>query len=203
MTELEQAKVVLLGDANSGKSSIVQRYIGKTFNDHSSPTIGSTYLTKIVDFDRKSIKLCIWDTAGQERYYSLAPSYARDAKVCMLVYDITSKDSFHNLDRWYQTIKEHLAENVVLVVVANKYDLASKEAIPIEEVKNFTQNIGAMYMKTSAKNDVGIEEMFIEICRELAGNPSIQKMSTYRFSNSIKLEPVKTGTFKKKKKCCK
>ncbi|OMJ70729.1 hypothetical protein SteCoe_31229 [Stentor coeruleus] len=203
MNDLEQAKVVLLGDANSGKTSILQRYIGKTFNNHSSPTIGSTYLTKIVDFNRKSIKLCIWDTAGQERYYSLAPSYAREAKVCMLVYDITSKDSFYNLDRWYNCIKDHLAENVIIVIVGNKHDLESKEAVPVEEVKNFAEIIGAMYMRTSAKCDTGIEEMFIEICRELVGNDSIQKMPTYRSANSVKLEPVKIEMVKKKKKCCK
>ncbi|OMJ73674.1 hypothetical protein SteCoe_27581 [Stentor coeruleus] len=203
MTDLNQAKIVLLGDANSGKTSIVQRYINKSYNDHSSPTIGSTYLTKIVDFDKKSIKLCIWDTAGQERYYSLAQNYAREAQVCVLVYDITSKDSFYNLDRWYNSIKDYLAENAIIAIVGNKHDLINKEAVPIEEVKNFAQIIGALYMRTSAKSGIGIEDMFIEICREFTGNPSIRKMSTYRFTNSVKLEPVKTQVIKKKKRCCK
>lgn len=202
MNDIEQAKVVLIGDANTGKTSIVQKYVSNTFDDHSTPTIGSTFLSKVVDFDKKSIKLCVWDTAGQERYYSLAASYARDARVCLLIYDITSIESFKNLERWHKSIKDQIIDNAILVIVGNKEDLIGKEAVRLVDARAFADSIGAAHVRVSAKQGTGIEEMFTDVCRDLLGCQSLKKMPSYRSTTSVKLNAMQINTNNPKKKCC-
>ena len=88
-------KLVLLGDSAVGKSSIVSRYIRKEFNEFQEPTIGASFLTSTVEFENNKVKFEVWDTAGQERYRSLAPMYYRGATTAMVVYDITSVESYN------------------------------------------------------------------------------------------------------------
>lgn len=201
MNEIEQAKVTMLGDANAGKSSIIQRYIANTFSDHSTPTIGATFLSKIIDFDKQSLKLCIWDTAGQERYYSLAASYSRDSKACVIVYDITSRDSFTNLNRWYTSIKDQVTPDTIIVIVGNKDDLVNKEATSLEEAQEYAKSINAMYMRTSAKLGSGIKELFLEISREILGNDNLSVRSTIKSMQSVSLIK-RSSQDPKKKQCC-
>lgn len=203
MNEIEQAKVTMLGDANAGKSSLIQRFISNSFSDHSNPTIGATFLSKIVDFDKRSLKLCIWDTAGQERYYSLAASYSRDSRACVMVYDITIRESFLNLTRWYNSIKDQINPETILVVVGNKDDMVEKEATPLQEAQDFARSIKAMYMRTSAKLGTGVKELFIEVSKEILGNDNLSVRSTIRTTRAVSLiKSSDTTAVKKKKQCC-
>jgi len=200
MNEIEQAKVTILGDANAGKSSIIQRYVSNTFSSHSNPTIGATFLSKVIDFDKKSIKLSIWDTAGQERYQSLASSYSRDSRACILVYDITHRESFNNLQKWHSAIKDLVPPNAVLVVVGNKDDMVENEAVSLQEAQEFAYTIGALNMRTSAKHDTGINELFLEISKKILGCTVLNVRESVRTTRAISLvmkKPVQT-----KKSCC-
>ena len=200
MNEIEQAKVTILGDANAGKSSIIQRYVSDTFASHSNPTIGATFLSKVIDFDQKSIKLSIWDTAGQERYHSLASSYSRDSRACILVYDITHKESFTNLEKWHNAIKDLIPPNAILVVVGNKDDMVEQEAISLQEAQEFAYTIGALNMRTSAKLGTGINELFLEISKRILGCTVLNVRDSVRTTRSVSLmvkKPVKA-----KKPCC-
>ena len=200
--DIEQAKVVLLGDANSGKSSIIQRFISNSFDDHSNPTIGATFLSKVLDFNKKSIKLSIWDTAGQERYNSLAASYSRDSRAVLIIYDITNRESFLGVNRWYTSIKDTLLPNTVLVIVGNKEDLIEREATSLFEAQEYALSINAMYMKTSAKLGTGIKELFLEVSKEILGINELEIRDTVRTTRGISLNPsVKSSA--KKKECCK
>lgn len=201
MNIIEQAKVTMLGDANAGKSSIIQRFISNSFSDHSDPTIGATFLSKIVDFDKKSLKLCIWDTAGQERYYSLAASYSRDSRACVLVYDITLRDSFTNLSRWHNSIKDQINPETILAIVGNKDDMVEREATSLEEAQEFAKSINALYWRTSAKLGTGIKELFVEISREILGNDKLSVRSSVRTTRSVSLMKV-SASEPKKKTCC-
>lgn len=202
MGEIKQAKVILLGEANVGKSSLINRFISNNFSDHSDPTIGATFLSKIVDFDSQSVKLNIWDTAGQERYNSLAASYSRDSRACVLVYDITSKDSFQALQKWHNNIKDIISSDVVIAVVGNKEDMVDREAVSLAEAKNFAESIKALHMRTSAKHGDGVKELFVELGRNILGNKDLCVRDTFKSSRGISLSSQTPPKIKGKKGCC-
>ena len=201
MNELEHAKVTVLGDANSGKSSIILRYVSNNFSGHSTPTIGATFMSKVIDFDKKSIKLSIWDTAGQERYHSLASTYARESRACILVYDITNRESFLNLEKWYNSIIEVVPEDASFFVVGNKEDIVENEDVSLEEAKDFTFSIKGTYMRTSAKLDQGIKELFTEISKKIMRISELNLKESIRSTRTVSVN-LSTHKTQKKKSCC-
>ncbi|KAH1219431.1 hypothetical protein AAZV13_13G317000 [Glycine max] len=89
-----QAKLVLLGDMGTGKTSIALRFVKGHFFPNQEPTIGAAFFTQILSLSEATVKFDVWDTAGQERYHSLAPMYYRGAAAAIVVYDISSVDTF-------------------------------------------------------------------------------------------------------------
>ncbi|OMJ68863.1 hypothetical protein SteCoe_33555 [Stentor coeruleus] len=164
--EPDQVKIVLIGEARVGKSSIISRYISNTFQEFGTPTLGCAYHTRQLNINDKILKLNIWDTAGQERYHSLSKSYSRDSKIIILVYDITSYESFKAMKRWHEILqKEIVLPTTILGVFGNKADLIQSEEVPIIEAQKFANVINASFRKTSAKENAGIEEGLIELCK--------------------------------------
>lgn len=156
-------KVVLLGDADVGKTSIISRYATSSFNKYEEPTIGAAYIKKVVKFKGKLLKFNIWDTAGQERYHTLAKLCYRDSKVAILVYDITNYNSFLSVRRWHQELTEHAPSDVIKILVGNKQDLVHREAVANAEAERYGKAIGAGTFRASAKEDSGIVRIFTEI----------------------------------------
>ena len=159
-------KVVLLGDSGVGKTCIISRYISGTFDENSATTNGASYCSKNVNYEKlgKNLLLDIWDTAGQEKYKALTKFFYKDAAVCILVYDITRKESFDNLKNfWYTQLKENSGSNVVLGVAGNKCDLYESEEVKESEARQFAEEIGAIFELTSAQNNTGINELFFEV----------------------------------------
>ena len=159
-------KVVLLGDSGVGKTCIISRYISGTFDENSATTNGASYCSKNVNYEKlgKNLLLDIWDTAGQEKYKALTKFFYKDAAVCILVYDITRKETFDNLKNfWYSKLKENSGSNVVLGVAGNKCDLYESEEVKESEARQFAEEIGAIFELTSAQNNTGINELFFEV----------------------------------------
>ena len=159
-------KVVLLGDSGVGKTCIISRYISGTFDENSATTNGASYCSKNVNYEKlgKNLLLDIWDTAGQEKYKALTKFFYKDAAVCILVYDITRKETFDNLKNfWYTQLKENSGSNVVLGVAGNKRDLYESEDVKESEARQFAEEIGAIFELTSAQNNTGINELFFEV----------------------------------------
>ena len=159
-------KVVLLGDSGVGKTCIISRYISGTFDENSATTNGASYCSKNVNYEKlgKNLLLDIWDTAGQEKYKALTKFFYKDAAVCILVYDITRKETFDNLKTfWYTQLKENSGSNVVLGVAGNKCDLYESEDVKESEARQFAEEIGAIFELTSAQNNTGINELFFEV----------------------------------------
>jgi small GTP-binding protein len=100
-------KVVLLGNSGVGKSSLALRFTADAFADEHDPTLGAAFMTKTMNFNDRKVKFNIWDTAGQERYRSMARMYYQDAQAAILVYDLTSKESFTELKNWYKELREN------------------------------------------------------------------------------------------------
>jgi len=209
-----KCKVVLIGKSGVGKTSIISRYITDTFKDSLMTTPGANFTTKKVDFPqyKKSIKFEIWDTAGQERYRSLAKVFYNNAAACLLVFDITNKDSFDDIKNyWIPEIKENGQKDIILALAGNKSDNYLKEQVSDNEGKALAKEINAIYMRTSAKLNSSIDEIFnsignkflnpeMEITSNLTREEMIQKSEKLR-RDKIKLNNNSNNN-KNKKKCC-
>ena len=117
----------------------------------------------------KTIRLQLWDTAGQERFRSLIPSYIRDSHVAVICYDITNKKSFDNLDKWIKDVKLERGDDVIIVLVGNKLDLATdKRQVSLEDVEILQNQIGAkFFIETSTKANHNVKLLFKKIAQSL------------------------------------
>ncbi|CAD6958481.1 unnamed protein product [Tilletia controversa] len=123
-----QTKLVLLGEAAVGKSSVVLRFVQDDFQENKEPTIGAAFLTQKAALNDKVIKFEIWDTAGQERFHSLAPMYYRNAQASAVVYDVTKASSFEKAKSWVKELQRQANPNIVIALVGNKIDLLSSSS---------------------------------------------------------------------------
>lgn len=130
---LKKYKIVFLGDLSVGKTSIINQFIYGTFDQSHQPTIGIDFLSKTMYLDDRTIRLQLWDTAGQERFRSLIPQYIRDCSIAVLVFDITQQQSFLNVDRWVEDIRNERGSDVIIMLAGNKLDVADKRQVSTEE----------------------------------------------------------------------
>jgi Ras-related protein Rab-2A len=134
----------------------------------SSSTATNTAAVAAVSPTSKSVLLKIWDTAGQERYQSLTPLYFRGATAALLIYDVSKFHSYHTLSRWVRELKQFGPPNILLTVVGNKADLAHEiRNVDQNEAREFAKSIGAVYMETSAKNNINVDQLFQELARRV------------------------------------
>ena len=168
MSGADSVKVVLLGEAGVGKTSIIHQFTYHTFDPDCISSISAQFVSKTIDYEGYgAIKYDIWDTAGEERYRSMAKIFYKDAKVIIFVYDITSKATFDGLKNyWYEQIKINCEKNAILAVVANKNDLYADQTVSDEEGQKFADDINAIFQSTSAQSDTGIGKLFDHIGRK-------------------------------------
>lgn len=157
-------KLVLLGDASVGKSCLVVRFAKGEFYEYQEPTIGAAFMTQTVSIPDATVKFEIWDTAGQERYKSLAPMYYRGSAAAVVAYDITSKESFAAAKSW---VVELQATDALIALAGNKSDLDSSRAVKREDAQAYADQEGIIFMETSAKTGVNVNELFREIAVKL------------------------------------
>ena len=201
-------KVVLLGEAGVGKTSIISRYVNNTFSDVLMSTTGASFAVKKLEIDPEhKIKFQIWDTAGQERFRSLAKIFYQNAAVAVLVYDITRRDSFQKLkDFWVKELKENAPSDIILAIAANKSDNYEFEVVSLKEGKELAQEINAIFKSTSAMLSHGIEDLF-KLIGEKFINPSLYineptlTKKEDEFRKNIKIKNAKKQKVEKKK-CC-
>lgn len=171
MTDLNmkslEAKVVVLGSQGVGKTSVVIRYVGGMFSKAVSPTIGASFFTYKMTLEQYRVKLQVWDTAGQERFRSMAPMYYRKANAAMLMYDITSLDSFYDIKDWVKELKKNVDTPIVLCLLGNKSDLESGRKVSKEDAEEYAASIDALFYETSALKNIGIEDAFLQVSKNL------------------------------------
>ena len=185
-------KIVLIGDSGVGKTNILSRYLTDKFSSTTQPTVGVEFGSKIVKKGEKLIKLQIWDTAGQERYKSITSAYYKGAKGAFVVYDISRKSTFDNVDKWINELKNNGSEDVFIMLVGNKSDLNDKREIIEEEVKKKAQGYNIAYCETSALKGNNIEFAFESLIDKIT--EKLEKEKEKLGNNITKKEEGKTIT---------
>ncbi|CAM8967028.1 unnamed protein product [Rhodiola kirilowii] len=156
-----RVKLVLLGDSGVGKSCIVLRFVRGQFDPTSKVTVGASFLSQTIALqDSTTVKFEIWDTAGQERYAALAPLYYRGAGVAVVVYDITSIDSFSKAQYWVKELQKHGSPDIVLALVGNKADLQENREVSVQDGLEYAEKNGMFFIETSAKTADNINQLF-------------------------------------------
>ena len=209
MTEedMQHYKIIFLGDQYVGKSSILNRFYQDKFEPDYQATIGLDFHSKNVSINGTSVRLLLYDTAGQEKFKSLIPMYIRDANIIIVVYDITSKDSFLHTDHWVNETKDLKREDAIFVLVGNKIDLEDKRVLETKEAENFANEKGFLFYEVSAKSGQGIQELFEnQIFPEMARKFKIgdeEEVNNEQQNNTkgVKLDG-NTDKKSKKKGCC-
>ena len=194
-----QVKIVLVGDSGCGKSSIIYRYKNGRFNEEQDSTIGASFYSQLLEVDGKPVRLSIWDTAGQERFDSIASMYSRGSNVVILVCDSTRNDCVGSLKKWYDKIVlQLLPEEISVFIAVNKIDDMDSD-IDFLDVKEYAMSIHALVFKTSAKNNINIDELFITAART-----SVKQKKSVR-KNSFALSSQKSSPsiiVQERKTCC-
>ncbi|KAM3145993.1 GTP-binding protein of the rab [Paramecium bursaria] len=160
-------KLLLIGNSAVGKSSLLLRFADNVFNESFLPTIGVDFKIRTFDLQGKTVKLQIWDTAGQERFKTITNSYYKGAHGIILVYDVTDKQSFKDIENWLQEIEKYANENVVRLLVGNKNDLESKREVTFDEGKELADSLNIKFIETSAKNSINVEKAFMTLATEI------------------------------------
>ncbi|XP_066375819.1 ras-related protein RHN1-like isoform X2 [Miscanthus floridulus] len=162
-----QAKLVLLGDLGAGKTSIVVRFAKGLYYECQESTIGAAFFSQVLALDEATVKLDIWDTAGQERYHSLAPMYYRGAAAAVVVFDITSTDSYVRAKRWVDELQRQGNPHLVMALVGNKVDLQERRQVGTQEAMDYAEANGLFFTETSAKTAQNVSELFYELAERL------------------------------------
>jgi Ras-related protein Rab-18 len=165
-------KVVVIGDAGVGKSSILLRFTDDTFEEQMQSTIGVDFKVKMLEREGKRLKMTIWDTAGQERFRTLTSSYYRGAQGIIMAYDVARKETFEHLEQWLQEVEVYTpggGRDVVKLLVGNKVD--QERAVAREQAEEWARAKGMLFLECSAKTKAGIQEVFEEVVQKILDNP--------------------------------
>ena len=169
-------KILLIGDVDVGKTSILTRYFNNNFSEVTESTIGIEFKTKIFIRDNLSIKLQIWDTSGQERFKSITQNYFRDADGLLYVFDVTNENSFKSIENWLKMSNDNNNKDFIKILIGNKTDLEGR-SITKEEMEKFkNENSMDKLFEISAKDNKNISEMFEIIVDLLIGKKTLKNI---------------------------
>lgn len=194
-------KIMLLGESQIGKTSLIQRYVKNNFNLSYITTVGIDFQLKQIKMNNKSIKLQIWDTAGQERFKNITKSYFHSSDGFIVGYDITSRLSFTNVSTWLKEINENAPEEIQKILIGNKCDLNERE-VTTEEGKKLAEENGMKFFETSAKNDINVKETFEAITEDILDVQYKEEGDGNRNSLVIDRKTEKKKDEEKEKKGC-
>lgn len=161
-----EKKVILIGDAGVGKSSIAQRFCRNKFEPGHNVTLGAAYLQqKVILTNGSSIKLHIWDTSGEERFRAMLGMYYKDASAAILTYDITKAESLESLNYWLTQLKDY--EPIIIAIAGNKCDMENERKVQLKDGRNFAKTKDLIFQETSCKNNTGIYELFTSLAQKM------------------------------------
>ena len=178
-------KIVLIGDAGVGKSAMLVRFADGCFADSYISTIGVDFKLRTICVNGKQVRFQIWDTAGQERFRTIICSYYRGAHGLMIMYDITSEDSFRHLTTWMEQITTYDLPKAAKMVVGTKQDCEKDRQVAACRGVEFAQQNNALFIETSCKHGFNVDESFIQLATQI-----IQTQPELDRSNPHQMKPA-------------
>ena len=208
-------KIILVGESTVGKTSIITQYIENRFEEeHLITTVSDKFPKDFQTKNGETIKIEIWDTAGNEQYRAVNKIFMKNAKIAIIVYDITNENSFKNLEFWYkQIIGENNKNEMVFAIAGNKSDLYEEQKVTSDEGQNFAKSINAIFGEISAMDHESVENFFDQIIntyydkikKEEEEKKKVEKKVEKKQESDNKdkfiLDPVKS-TSKNENECC-
>ena len=161
-------KYIIIGDPSVGKSNLLMKFANNKFTEDYQSTIGVEFGAKNIRLNDQVYRIQIWDTAGQENFRSITRAYFKKCVCAIVVYDITSKESFEHIQNWIDDVHEQSPKTVLIVLIGNKIDLEERRVISTDEGNDFATQNGLIFMETSAKSGVGVKEIFEKTAQEIA-----------------------------------
>ena len=206
-TEKEESiKIILIGNAGTGKTNLINVCCDLKFSEKMESTITASYLEKIIEINNVKYSIKLWDTAGQEAYHSLNKLFIKGSKICILVYDITSRESFEALSMWEESLVGIIEKEAVLAIVGNKNDLYLKENVSENEEEEYAKEKGILHCRTSAKKDkVGFQKFIKKLVEEYLYQKKMNEWVFIEKDNEIfnlSKEILQQHENIKKKNCC-
>ncbi|KAJ3435438.1 rab2a member ras oncogene family [Anaeramoeba flamelloides] len=201
-------KFLVIGDSSVGKSCILLQFTNHRFQPIHDSTLGVEFGTRMIEISESRIKLQIWDTAGQETFKTITRSYYRGAVGCLLVYDITLRESFYHVQNWLQDVLEYSGPQTQIILVGNKTDLQGQRAVSTEEGKKFAEEHKINFIETSAKTANNIDEAFLEISNIIFnkiknGEITVEQDQFLQMeSNNEEIQSIEDNKKKKNEGCC-
>ena len=210
--EIYTYKILILGNTSVGKTSFLIRFCDGKFDEDAITTVGVDCKKKFIKRNNKNIKLNIIDTAGQERFRAIAKNMFKNADGIILMYDVTNEQSYNEIKEWISSLKEVVdLEKIAIVIAGNKIDLKSERIIKEDRRKYLEEKQKIKVIETSAKDNINVDEVFIEIVDKLQKlgigvvqhslSPSYEDEDEQR-SKSIKLDANINNRDNNKKGCC-
>lgn len=199
-------KLLIIGDSNVGKSSLLLRFADNSFSGSYITTIGVDFKIRTVEIDGERVKLQIWDTAGQERFRTITSTYYRNTHGVIIVYDVTNPESFVNVKRWLNEISQN-CDSVCKILVGNKNDDPSKKQVDTQDAMRFGESVGVRVFETSAKENINVEEMFMAfthmVLRAKKQSQSRAEKEREREKDTVHINSHRDRDRRKRgKKCC-
>ena len=191
-------KILVLGDTSVGKSCLLLRFCDNSFQEAHLTTIGLDFRLKTINLkDDRKVKIQIWDTAGEDRFRSITRNYYKGAKGILLIFDVTNKETFTHVRDWIERIHEESPEGITICLVGNKIDMNESRVISNEEGKKIADEFKIPYFETSAKSNIGVEEVFTYLVKE------VDTIYMNEHKEEVGRKTVlNQKTKNKKKKCC-
>jgi small GTP-binding protein len=193
-------RVVVVGTSGVGKTAIVERLVMGDFKEESQPTIGVDFKSYTLQVDGESVKLQIWDTAGQDRFRSVAKTYFRNAVGAILMFDLTNRQSFDELNIWINDLNTLAAPNAHIILIGNKLDLEEDRQIVESEAQGFAQRYNLVYFETSAKKGDNVAEAFVRLGTEILRKVKDGQIMMVKPPPIAQLQEVERKS--EHKKCC-
>jgi len=162
----EEIKVILIGESGTGKTSLINATMGLKFKESVESTTTNSFSSKTVTIDKKDYVLNLWDTIGQEKFRALTKIFIKDSKIVILVYDITRKESFKELNFWLKMIQDILGDEPILGICGNKSDLFVREQVKEEEVRKYSEEKQIPFKLTSAKNPLSFNKFLEDLVKK-------------------------------------
>ncbi len=202
-------KILLIGDSFVGKTSLLLQFIDRECPESHMATIGVEFKDKIVEINKKKVKLQVWDTSGQERYRSITKNFYRNADGVMFVCDVTKENTFGNIKNWLIDSEQNANNsNFKKILVGNKIDLIEERVIKSEQLETFSNKKNMKCFETSAKDGTNIDLVFMELAKLILKDKSDQQIKEEFCHKNRSLSVFSKGSegeskhSQKKKGCC-